>query len=203
MGGWTPDSAHVINLPRRPDRLAAFTARAAALPFPVAVQPGVEPLGVPDGWGAGPAAWGCALAHRSILRRTEGTALIFEDDAVLPEHLGALLTAAVPLLPAGWDALLLGAGALHHTESVIAGGVQLRGVGAFTQTHAYLVSARGRGQALSAIARSVRNWDHQLGRILGARARTWIIDPPPVIQDPLLGSDISGGGISGGGGGRG
>lgn len=190
--GWAPASAHVINLARRPDRLAAFCARTAGLPWPVLVAPGVEAASVPEGWGGGVGAWGCALAHQRLLRATAGDTLVFEDDAVPTPELAQLLRAAVGALPTTWELLLLGASDDRYADE--SGQLLLappvRPVAAFLRTHAYLISDRGRPPALEAIGRARRSFDWQLSRMLCARGNTFALNPLPVAFDPALGSDI-------------
>ncbi len=87
-------NAVVINLDRRPDRLAAITARWEALDTGVPLQrfPAI------DGGDAG-----CLASHLAVLSGHEGPLLVLEDDAVFAEHFTLDLTP-----PQHWDVLWLG-----------------------------------------------------------------------------------------------
>lgn len=182
-----PDSAYVINLARRPDRLAAFQERAAALGFPVAVAPGIEPKEIPDHWGGSNASYGCVLAHREVLLASHGVTAIFEDDAVVPADLGPRISEALDAAPPDWEIIMLGAGKIAYGERWCP---PIHQVTNFALTHAYLISAAGRPHVLQITAEARRHWDGQLGRVMGARGHAWLLGGLPVMQDDALGSDI-------------
>jgi len=110
------EKTFVINLHRRPERLAAFYDQL----------PGDLPFGRPerfaaiDGdrvkkplwWGGLAGAWGCLLSHARVLEQclNDGvdSVLIFEDDAVFRDDWRDIWVRAIPSVPRDWDMLLFG-----------------------------------------------------------------------------------------------
>jgi hypothetical protein len=97
-------SAVVINLARRPDRLAAFGRRfTAAMPgMPVRVVTAVD-----TGTGAG-----CLASHLHVLATSVGPTLVMEDDCTFAPEFTADLDALDP--PPDWDVLWLGGQHKYH-----------------------------------------------------------------------------------------
>ena len=113
---------YLINLDRRPDRLAAMTAQAAALGLALdrveAVDAGAIEPGAVDGWFAAAGPLGvipkgdkcCLLSHRraweAFLATGRAHAVFLEDDVVLSPGAGALLTGD-GWIPTGIDVVKL------------------------------------------------------------------------------------------------
>lgn len=111
------EQCFVINLARRPERLAAFRERMAAVvwPFPhPEVWSAVDGLrvGAPHWWAQGKGAWGCYQSHMRIiehcLNNDVGSVLILEDDVVFHEDLAERWNAFYEKLPQDWEQLYLG-----------------------------------------------------------------------------------------------
>lgn len=180
--------AWVISLADRPDRLAAFRARAAAADLEV------QELIVPrcterrDGWGASAEACGCAESHLQLLTADTGPLLVFEDDAMVPSLFNAYVSVALEHMPPTWELCLLGAGQITADYgSASLGVVPLHH---FALTHAYLVSERGRDALAECAGRATGPWDGFASRRMCARGQTYGYTPTVVHQDPNLGSDI-------------
>lgn len=178
-------TAHVINLPNRPDRLAAFAKRAAAAALPYRVQPGVSPK-VMGNWRGSRQSLGCMLAHLAILESTHGKVLIFEDDALVPVDLRLRIADALEAMPDDWEVLVIGAGQVAYGGKFRP---PVHDVRSWALTHAYLVSERGRRHVQGVTDVAVRHWDHALGPFMGSRGKSWVLCPP-IGQDTTLGSDI-------------
>lgn len=120
------DRAYVINLERRPERLANFRARCPLPADHVERWPAVdgrdlEPtrelrtLFAGNDFKSRRNVMGCALSHYRLwqdaarLSDPEHCVLVLEDDAYLPEHFAETWSAAVqPLVPGDFDLLYLG-----------------------------------------------------------------------------------------------
>lgn len=81
--------AVVINLARRPDRLALFMTRWERLGLDVELEvfeavDGNE-VPVPDYWAENAGAYGCYVSHLRVLREATGPVLVLEDDAVFAD----------------------------------------------------------------------------------------------------------------------
>ena len=113
---------YLINLDRRPDRLAAMTAQAAALGLALdrveAVDAGAIEPGAVDGWFAAAGPLGvipkgdkcCLLSHRraweAFLATGRAHAVFLEDDVRFSSGAGALL-AGEAWIPAGVNVVKL------------------------------------------------------------------------------------------------
>lgn len=144
------DRCHLINLDRRPDRLASFRER-----FP-ASWPGPEPVRVSavDGEKVPPPSWftqqpGAYACLRSHLRLWEdaisrGESLfVFEDDCVFAPDFGERIGPFLGAVPADWDMVYLGG--LHRapaTHPPVRVNDRVHLARAVTTTYAYGVSAR-------------------------------------------------------------
>lgn len=169
----TFDRVVVINLARRPDRLAAFRARLPRLPF---VQPmifeAVDGLAdpPPDWWRTTPGAWGCYLSHLMAIRQAIADGrerlLVFEDDATFaPDFCERFRSLDVP---ADCQQLYLGGEHLRRPTPVGPGIVR---AGNISRTHAYAVIGRPALELLAAHLRPGPHWttrhhvDHLYGQL--------------------------------------
>ena len=184
--------AVVINLARRPERLAAFRERFARWPDPIERIDAVDSQNVtpPEWYDLGPRganAWACRCSHIAALdlamARGWNHLLIFEDDAI-PRHAidpyqttSLLMTSAPP----GWD--ILYAGGQHLRPPVREIGCPLLRCRNVNRTHAYIVA----GSALEkvhAFLLDLENWkqhpkahiDHYYGTI----CERWRVYAPPL-----------------------
>jgi hypothetical protein len=111
------DRVVVINLARRPDRLAAFSRRIEGnWPFAApqrfeAIDGSKGPL--PVKWKKGAGAWGCQQSHRAVLDAAiaDGVTslLVMEDDAYPVDDLARLAGLFFANVPEDWNCLMLGA----------------------------------------------------------------------------------------------
>lgn len=138
----------VINLERRPDRLAAFRDRwAVAAPgVPVEVFTAVD-TGGDDG---------CLASHLAVLATHDGPLLVLEDDAVFTPDFTLDVTP-----PDGWDVLWLGGQLFAEPEPV---DEQWARVEAVVRTHAYAVRDP-RALAVKFIASNPTRMDPDLSRL--------------------------------------
>ena len=139
------DRAVVINLPRRPERLARFRAATApdwpfAIPQTFAAVDGSTCPPAPPSWSHGPGAWGCLQSHRAVLDAAiadgVGSLLVLEDDAHPAADLPARAPAFLTAVPADWACLMLGAEHLVRPTPVAPGVVRCR---TSIRCHAYAV----------------------------------------------------------------
>jgi hypothetical protein len=168
------DRAVIINLKRRPDRLAILRSKidACSWPFP---QPEIFPafegntVGVPEEFRQGGGAFGCRQSHVCVLGRAlmdgVGSVLVLEDDADILPTFGREWSAFRELLPPDWEGIMLG-GQHHKTPEAVATGVVH--VTYAQRTHAYVA----RGRYLRELCRrwahttvhidwTMANWQHQ------------------------------------------
>jgi len=144
----------------------------------------------------GPAEVGCTLSHKlaleTFMASNESTALILEDDAVIPPNLGEAIDLLVDCLPRDWGFLKVGG----------IGGVRGRllletAVGKIVETpattvcaHAYVVSRQGASQLLRRILPIQFPYDIYLRDTHVHGARTFEVVPTLVDQEDLAGSRI-------------
>ena len=138
------DRVAVINLARRPDRLAAITAATTSANWPfiaptiqTAVD-GQQPPPPPTGWTQTLGLWGCLQSHRAALAAAVAAGsqclLVLEDDATLAPTFSVDAPAFLAALPSDWEGAMLGG--LHLSKpSTFAPGV-VRATRAHN-THAY------------------------------------------------------------------
>jgi GR25 family glycosyltransferase involved in LPS biosynthesis len=113
----TQASAYLINLDRRPDRLAEAGPAIEKAGYQFIRFPAVDgnKAGVPKGYKAGGGAYGCKLSHVAVLKdaisRGLDTVTVFEDDVVFvdgfQEKLAELMQKVNEIDPA-WQAVFLG-----------------------------------------------------------------------------------------------
>jgi len=174
------DRTFVINLERRPERLAAFWGRfPEAWPF---VRPQVwravdgAACEVPAWFGAGPGAWGCLRTHIAIwqrmLKQGWDSVLIMEDDAVFADKAMGMIREALAVLPADWDQVYFGGQHLRTNELAPVCEVRNKLVRCryVNRTHCYAIRAKFAEEALDAIDRPLtepntrlHHVDYQLG----------------------------------------
>jgi hypothetical protein len=111
------DRVFLVNLKRRPDRLAQINAALRKCDWPfkwprVFAAVDGEMLPIPDGWQSGNGAWGCLRSHQQVLEMTliEGSesVLILEDDACFIENFTIKVEDFLKAVPNDWDQLMLG-----------------------------------------------------------------------------------------------
>jgi hypothetical protein len=143
----TFDRVVVVNLARRPERIAQFHKNFPAdwpfkLPQRFDAVDG-QAVGVPAGWDKGPGAWGCMLSHRGVigqaLRDGISSILVLEDDACPVENFAALAAEFIANVPEDWDGLMFGTQFLLPPTPVSSGVVRCV---AANRTHAYAVRGR-------------------------------------------------------------
>lgn len=143
------DRVYIINLARRPDRLADLLRKIEATdwPFPPPIRFEAidgDAVGVPASFSEGGGAFGCRQSHvfalsSSILAGDE-TTLILEDDADIRPDFGERWRRFAPLVPDDWEGIMIGG--QHHADPIptdVPGVIRVRYA---QRTHAYI--ARGR-----------------------------------------------------------
>jgi hypothetical protein len=191
----TFDRVIVINLARRPDRLAHFRSRLVDWPFKQPLRfDAVDGTGVvpPVTWDKGRGAWGCLLSHRQVLQDAIGdgvrSLLVLEDDAYPAESFSRRAADFVSNLPEDWDGLMFGAQHLTPPRVVSPGMVRCN---LANRAHAYAV----RGQFMVTLSQFWQNntIDHCDIVLASLMPRFKVYSPDPLLigQDTGV-SDISG-----------
>lgn len=138
-------SAFLINLKRRPDRLESALRHFGSIGIRPEVFNAIDYKMVPcpSYWTEGGPAWACRESHLCILRRCLNEqiepVLVLEDDIYLCPNFPERLDTFIKEVPDDWDGLMLG-GQHHSNPSLVQPGVvRCRNT---QRTHAYV--ARGR-----------------------------------------------------------
>ncbi|MBI1373643.1 MAG: glycosyl transferase family 25 [Phycisphaera sp.] len=144
----TFDRVVCINLDRRPDRWKRLAENVAGCgwPFKQPIRyPAIDGRSCPPPpwWRCGNGAWGCHQSHVRILedalRDNIRSILILEDDAVLPQRFGDLVSAFLDSAPDDWDAIMLGGQHLRPPKPVNSHTVRVRNG---NRTHAHALRGR-------------------------------------------------------------
>ncbi len=187
----------LINLRRRPDRLARFRQLQAdngwKLAEPVVVE-AVEgdKVGVPTYFLSGGGAWGCLRSHIAILEyaimKDLGTIFVMEDDVTWHADAWDRLAAFVEAVPDDWHQLMLGGQHIQTPEVVCPGVLRCRDT---ERTHAYAL----RGPAIKSL---LTRWYASNVHCDWTMGRDWQKDWNVYAPDPFVfgqgggRSDISG-----------
>lgn len=177
------DRVYVVNLKRRPDRLADFWNRIGPdwphrKPIVLEAIDG-DKVGPPAGyrdkqgnmknvWGAGGGAWGCMQSHRRILEdclmADVQSVFIMEDDAQPAADYKNKIQDFMDHVPKDWDCLMIGG--QHFKNGVITEpkpGVKIRKCEDCQRTHAYAV----RGKCMKDLYRMWCSYDWHCDHALG------------------------------------
>jgi glycosyl transferase, family 25 len=145
----------------------------------------------------GPGEIGCTLSHKlaleTFLSSEDGTALVLEDDAVVPRNIAEAITALVGHLPEGWGLLKIGGmgGVRGKLLCETAFGKIIEAPAVTVCSHAYVVSRQGAAQLLSKILPIKFPYDIYLRDVYRHRARTYEVVPTLIEQTDLAGSSLS------------
>jgi hypothetical protein len=195
------DQVWVVNLVRRPERLARFQQEVANSKWPFK-NPSVfcaidgNKVGVPKFWQTGGGSYGCMRSHLTLLERAiqddVGSILVFEDDAVFPKNFAKNIVTFLKKVPDDWECLMLGGQFVNSEAIPVAPGiVRAGGGGGIQRTHCYAL----RGQEpMKALYRTWANAAVHCDWVMGpcmAKFNTYAPEPFLVGQSEGH-SDISG-----------
>lgn len=152
------DQVWVINLKRRPERLARFWNEISKSRWPFR-RPEVfsaiegDKVGVPKFWQTGGGSYGCLRSHLVLLERAIqddiGSILVLEDDAVFMNTFGQEVADFLTKVPDDWQCLMLGGQHVNSTPFRVLRGVVRAGPGGGIQrTHCYALRGREIKRAL-------------------------------------------------------
>lgn len=173
-----------ITLERRPARRERLLSHLRSLELDGGVQCVAAVDGraehPPEGWGAGPGAWGCRLSHLALLRQalTDGAehVLVLEDDVIFSPHTAQCLPRLMQDLPESWGQFYLGGQHLQDPVETVT--PLIWRATNINRTHAYAVHRRALPAVVEHLERlgdylSRGQWhvDHQLGT--GQSAGLW------------------------------
>jgi hypothetical protein len=186
----------LINLKRRPDRLAHFRRlqREAGWGLPEAVVfEAIEgdTVGAPPHFTQGGGAWGCLRSHVTCLERAlmdgVGAVLILEDDVTWFPDAWPRLRDFLARVPDDWDQLMLGGQHLRPPRPAGDGVVRCTDC---QRTHAYAI----RGPALKSLLRLWYTASVHIDWVMGPWQQGWKVYAPAEFVFGQAGgrSDISG-----------
>jgi hypothetical protein len=195
------DQVWVINLKRRPERLARFRNEIENANWPF-IQPSVFPaiegdkVGVPNFWQTGGGSYGCLRSHLILLERAilddVRSILVLEDDALFTKTFAMDVARFFSNVPKDWQCLMLGGQHTNSQPEPISPGVVRAGKGGGIQrTHCYALRGQEVMKALYRVwADSAVHCDWVMGPCM-ANFNTYAPDPFLVGQADGH-SDISG-----------
>jgi len=177
------DRVVLINLPRRPDRLAQAkkNLRQARWPFrSPEIFAAIDGASTrpPKNWRYGAGSWGCLQSHRAVLQQAIAddvqSLLILEDDVCFEKNFAMEVKKFLRAMPDDWDQLMLGGQHVsqHGQPFLVEPGV-LRCTDC-ERTHAYAV----RGDFLRLLAKRLSSG----GRFNGRSHCDWIMGRDPQLQ---------------------
>lgn len=191
--GKTESPWHLINLPRRPDRLKAALEEFEKIGVTPKIVEGVDghTLPLPDGWTAGAGAYGCSLSHRRIIEDTisagRNEVIVFEDDVTFVPNFNARFQEFMARVPPDWDAVFIGGQHMEPPENVGNGVLKAANV---HRTHGYIL----RGEYMRFIYQKWASEPGHVDHVWGRHQREWKVYTPDkwLCGQSAGASDISG-----------